>query len=67
MMFPGAPMESGPKVVEPEGIALDLHKEDIEEFRNFLRSVLMHGAVGTDSGEYICHGNPRSRPSFGAH
>ena len=50
VMFPGAPMESGPKVVEPTGVAKDLHKEDIEEFRNFLRSVLMHGAVGTAVG-----------------
>ena len=50
MMFPGAPMQDGPKVIEPEGSVAELHKQDIIEFRDFLRSVLMHGAVGTAIG-----------------
>ena len=50
MMFPGAPMQDGPQVVEPEGTAAELHKDDIIQFREFLRSVLMHGAVGTAVG-----------------
>ena len=50
MMFPGAPMQDGPKVIEPEGSVANLHKQDIIEFREFLRSVLMHGAVGTAIG-----------------
>ncbi len=29
---------------------LDLHREDLENFRSFLRSLLMHGAVGTALG-----------------
>ena len=29
---------------------IDLHREDLEEFRSFLRSLMMHGAVGTALG-----------------
>lgn len=50
MMFPGAPMQDGPQVVEPDGETAALHKQDIIEFRDFLRSILMHGAVGTAVG-----------------
>ena len=50
LMFPGAPMEDGPKVVEPSGNQYEEHKEDIQQFREFLRSVLCHGAVGTAIG-----------------
>jgi NhaB family Na+:H+ antiporter len=32
-----------------DGVA-DLHREDLEQFRAFLRSLLMHGAVGTALG-----------------
>lgn len=33
-----------------DGSIGDLHREDLEQFRAFLRSVLMHGAVGTALG-----------------
>ena len=29
---------------------IELHKEDLEQFRSFLRSLMMHGAVGTALG-----------------
>ena len=29
---------------------VDLHREDLEQFRSFLRSLMMHGAVGTALG-----------------
>ncbi|MBT8090407.1 MAG: sodium/proton antiporter NhaB [Gammaproteobacteria bacterium] len=29
---------------------IDLHREDLEKFRSFLRSLMMHGAVGTALG-----------------
>ena len=32
-----------------EGV-VELHREDLAEFRNFLRSLMMHGAVGTALG-----------------
>lgn len=33
-----------------EAEAIELHREDLEQFRAFLRSLLMHGAVGTALG-----------------
>lgn len=33
-----------------DGAVADLHREDLEQFRAFLRSLLMHGAVGTALG-----------------
>jgi NhaB family Na+:H+ antiporter len=33
-----------------DGAVIELHREDLDEFRRFLRSLLMHGAVGTALG-----------------
>ena len=33
-----------------DGLVHDLHKEDLAQFRSFLRSLIMHGAVGTALG-----------------
>ncbi|WP_150278517.1 sodium/proton antiporter NhaB [Halopseudomonas salina] len=38
------------KVVHPDDEALELHRDDLESFRAFLRSLLMHGAIGTALG-----------------
>ena len=29
---------------------IELHRDDLEQFRSFLRSLMMHGAVGTALG-----------------
>ncbi|WP_068826093.1 sodium/proton antiporter NhaB [Pseudomonas sp. BMS12] len=39
--------ESG---VQSDSDVVELHREDLEQFRAFLRSLLMHGAVGTALG-----------------
>lgn len=63
--YPGAPMAEGPKVVEPEVSQAELHKDDIIEFRDFLRSLLMHGAVGTAIGGCSTMvGEPQNLVSF---
>ena len=50
MMFPGAPMADGPKIIEPEEEKAAPHEDDIQNFRDFLRSILIHGSVGTAIG-----------------
>ena len=58
-------MAEGPKVVEPEVSQAELHKDDIIEFRDFLRSLLMHGAVGTAIGGCSTMvGEPQNLVSF---
>ncbi len=37
-------------ISDDKGITEDDHKEDLEQFRTFLRNLLMHGAVGTALG-----------------
>jgi hypothetical protein len=60
--FPGAPMRDGPVVVEPTGQHLELHQDDIDQFRTFLRSLLMHGAIGTAIGGCSTMVGDRARP-----
>jgi Na+:H+ antiporter, NhaB family len=38
------------KISDDGGIEEDHHKEDLEQFRAFLRNLMMHGAVGTALG-----------------
>lgn len=38
------------KAVHPDDEPLELHRDDLESFRAFLRSLLMHGAIGTALG-----------------
>ncbi|UAW98656.1 sodium/proton antiporter NhaB [Halopseudomonas nanhaiensis] len=38
------------KAVHPDDEPLELHRNDLEVFRAFLRSLLMHGAIGTALG-----------------
>ena len=41
----------GSNIAEPvDADAYELHKQDIHDFRSFLRSLLMHGAIGTTLG-----------------
>ena len=41
---------------------MDLHRGDLEEFRAFLRSLMMHGAVGTALGLSLIHISEPTRP-----
>jgi hypothetical protein len=48
--YPGAPLASGPQVLEPAEPKKELHEDDIAQFQAFLRSLLVHGAIGTAIG-----------------
>jgi NhaB family Na+:H+ antiporter len=70
----GGPAPTSPASAKPIELAqaYGLHKEDILQFRNFLKSLLMHGAMGTAlgacstlvGGPQVCAASHKLRPPF---
>ncbi|MFN3581345.1 MAG: sodium/proton antiporter NhaB [Pseudomonas sp.] len=47
---PAKPVPHDPGIAQGDDESLELHRHDLEVFRAFLRSLLMHGAIGTALG-----------------